>query len=143
MDPTFSIFQSWETWTYGSLVAITLLSALLSRDGKLETGAYYIVFSWVLANLIAILLTGRTEAWSFIALDGFVMLLFYRLANNYADWAGYVFFVHLFQFTLHFFVIAYPGHFSAYAWLLNAGFIVANAIIIFTAAKRVVLKFGG
>lgn len=119
-----------------------LVSALLSRDSKLETGAYYITFAWVLGIFITFMLTGRAEAWSLIALDGFVMLLFYRLANNYADWAGYVFFIHVFQFVLHLLVIVFPDAFGAYGWLLNAGFIAFNAIIIFTAAKRIVLKYG-
>lgn len=142
MDFGEFFLRSWQTWAYGGLVVLNLVSALLSRDRKLEIGAYYISFAWILSQFVFFALTGRTEAVAAIGIDFVVMALFYRLADNYADWAGYVFFIHVFLFALHLLVIAFPAQFGGYAWLLNAGFITFNVIMIYASSIRIVRKYG-
>ncbi|GAB4543308.1 MAG: hypothetical protein Tsb0010_19830 [Parvularculaceae bacterium] len=141
MDFGDFFLRSWQTWAYGGLVVLNLVSALLSRNRKLEIGAYYISFAWILGVFITFSFSGRTETFTLVSIDFIVMVLLYRLADNFADWAGYVFFILVFQFFLHLLVIAFPAQFGGYAWLLNLGFITFNVIMIYASSVRIVRRY--
>ncbi|MEL7029416.1 MAG: hypothetical protein AAGL49_09435 [Pseudomonadota bacterium] len=125
-----TFFGHWESWAYGGLVLTTVGSAYLSGRRSLTIGAAYLAAGWVASILIYLFSQGATSsAPLFLMLDAVLALLFFNLARN-AAWAGYVFIVHVSMAALHFKAFVLPEHGLAYAWALNAAFLIACGIVI-------------
>ncbi len=138
------LLKYWETWFYGGLVLLTIVSAVASRNKKVEAGAYYLTLEWFATWLIWLGLSGRIRYVAYFVLHIFIMTLWYRLADDYADWVGFVFLVYLFGAVLHVLRFIAPETFNAYAWLLNASFITTCIIVVGAAffAWRAARKAG-
>ncbi|MEM9750645.1 MAG: hypothetical protein AAF869_06810 [Pseudomonadota bacterium] len=129
-----ALFSHWETWAYAGLVGATLAGAVLSGRRPLSLGARYLALSWVASILIfGFGARGGTAALVHLPIDAVLAFLFYRLSRRYA-WAGYVFIAQLSMAALHFQSFALPELSVAYAWALNAAFVIACGIVLTESA---------